>query len=239
MKNWQTSLKIFIPLLFISASSLAAKLPSSITVSGITSPSEANGVYTISPTTFQANTDGKGTYNYSYSYWTRTVGATTYYIYFHQFSGNSYYWDIDNDMDDQASILFYSKQYYVSNGTGDPLYIPLASNDGGSTFVTFEDVSPNLTSGWTAYAGSGTVSIAISPTTALSNTPMAKGVISSTAANTITIANAEGKSAKVIDMMGRVVAQISKLNMETQVEVPQSGIYIVMLGNQTQKIMVK
>lgn len=239
MRNWQTALKFFIPLLFISASSLAGTVPSSITVSGITSPTDANGVYTISATAFQANTQGVGTYNYSYYYWTRTVGGTTYYIYFHQYSGNSYYWNIDNDMDDQASILFCSKLYSVSNGSGDPLYIPLTSNDGGSTFVTFEDVSPNLTSGWTAYAGSGTVSIVISPTTALSNTPMTKGLISLTAANTITIANAEGKSVKVIDMMGRVVAQISKLNMETQVEVPQSGIYIVMLGNQTQKIMVK
>jgi hypothetical protein len=135
----------FLLLLFwaITTSHGFAATPQYIQVFGILSPSNANGVYTKSGT-FKANIDGMGTTDYYYDYWSFSNGGTTYYLYLHQYSANSYYWNIDNDMVDD-NILFYNSDnseagYLVNAVTNAPIGAP---------------VSPDLVSGWTNTYGTG------------------------------------------------------------------------------------
>ena len=118
--------------------------PLSITVSGITSPAGANGIYTKAGT-FRADLTGYASSGIYYDYWTYTNAGTTYYLYLHQFNASGYYWNIDNDLDDQASVLFYNSDnggsgYQVNGGTNAPIGAP---------------VSPDLVTGWTNTYGTG------------------------------------------------------------------------------------
>jgi uncharacterized repeat protein (TIGR02543 family) len=93
---WQT---LTIALLFIVLSSSVFAVD--LNVSGITTPSEANGTYTLA-----------GTYS-GYSYWSFTAGGTTYVIYNDVYStGGSTvrYWNLDTNFDDEgtSSVLFFS-----------------------------------------------------------------------------------------------------------------------------------
>jgi len=69
-----------------------------IIVSGITSPSDANGTYTVAGT------------NNGLRYWKLTAGANTYYVYNDVYTagGSVNYWNIDSDMEDEVAVLFYS-----------------------------------------------------------------------------------------------------------------------------------
>ena len=88
----------------ISAVSAAAD---DLLVSGITTPSEANGTYSLA-----------GTYS-GYDYWSLTVGATTYVIYNDVYTtgGTLRYWSLDTDFNDEGAgaVLFYSSSASTSS----------------------------------------------------------------------------------------------------------------------------
>jgi LPXTG-site transpeptidase (sortase) family protein len=91
-------LSLFLSPIFTSTASAAA---GDLIVSGITTPLEANGTYTLAGT----RPDG-------YNYWSLTAGSTTYVIYNdpYTFTGGSRYWNLDTDFNDEApsNVLFYS-----------------------------------------------------------------------------------------------------------------------------------
>ncbi len=66
-------------------------IPEDIVVSGVTTPSGANGTYTYQGILFE------------FPYWKNTSG---YYVYNDTWTDNSRYWEIDNDTDDAASSFF-------------------------------------------------------------------------------------------------------------------------------------
>ena len=119
-------------LLLVMGTALAASLPNAIKVSGITTPSGANGVYVLSSTTYLASTDGSSN---SFYYWTLTSGSTTYYLYCHQYSG-TYFWNIDTDMDD-TNVLFYN----TSGLDAASLSSPSTASPVGITQWTASDVN--------------------------------------------------------------------------------------------------
>jgi 2-keto-3-deoxy-6-phosphogluconate aldolase len=96
LKNWKYTIALCWAMVL-----LAPAFAQNLNVSGITTPSEANGIYTLA-----------GTYS-GYNYWSLTVGATTYVIYNDVYStsgGTERYWNLDTNFDDEGTgnVLFYS-----------------------------------------------------------------------------------------------------------------------------------
>jgi hypothetical protein len=118
-----------------------------ILVSGISSPAAANGSYV-----YQGTHEGRG-------YWTHSSGA--YHIYYSQWeSGSSYYWNIDNNLEDEGGAYFYSEEassidypwevtsWDLDAGTGSAIVAednaePEIAISGNSNDIANGDSSPN------------------------------------------------------------------------------------------------
>jgi hypothetical protein len=144
-------------------------------VSGITTPSTANGTYTPA-----------GTYS-GYNYWLLTVGPTTYFIYNDTYgTGTDRYWNLDTDFNDEGtlSVLFYSSSPSTSSPPSGLSWSP----DGGvgSLTVTSGTPAPDI-----AVLGNGTAIIDGSTTISSANfTNIGSASISGgTAARTFAINN--------------------------------------------------
>jgi hypothetical protein len=153
----------------VSAFCAPALIPNQIQVSGIISPSDANGVY-VKQGLLKANTTG--TPDYSNYYWQLTSGSHTYYLYIHQYSTVSYFWNIDDNLSD-GSVLFYNSDnsgngYQVDAVNNGPLNAP---------------VSPDLVTGWinTYGTGIGTPVVQIAPVVPTVNTSVVSNIGTTTA----------------------------------------------------------
>jgi hypothetical protein len=121
-------------------------------VSGITTPSTANGTYTFA-----------GTYS-GYNYWSLTVGPTTYVIYNDTYgSGPERYWNLDTDFNDEGtlSVLFYSSSPSTSSPPTGLNWSPDVGT--GSLTVTSGTPAPEIAilgNGTSIQDGSATISSA-------------------------------------------------------------------------------
>jgi len=174
---FKKQLSLLVAMVFATVSAFAgsSSLPNNIQVSGITSPSDANGVY-VKQGTLKANIIG--TTDYTYSYWQYTSGTHTYYLYLHQYSNTFYSWNIDDNMDD-ASVLFYNSDnggngYQADPTTNAPIGAPS---------------SPELVLGWgNAYGtGIGVPVVQAVPAAPVVTTQAASDITSTTATGNITL----------------------------------------------------
>jgi len=135
-------IKIFIFLLFLSAIFSLAVYAQTYNVTGITDPAAANGIYVPDADHF------------GFKSWVHTSG--NYHIYKDEYGG-SYYWNIDNDLDDVVGVLFTKLD---DNSYNNPPASGYDSDDPGSgingignpilalaKMITINDISANENAG--------------------------------------------------------------------------------------------
>ena len=125
-----------------------------LVISGITSPSGANGTYVLTGTTQYEYPLDSGTY-VTYNYWKHS--SANYYLYNDSYGGVGY-WNIDTDLDDNNDVEFYIESRnekppasgYLDSpepgarGTGNPLitFFPEISVEGNGYIINSGDSSP-------------------------------------------------------------------------------------------------